>query len=54
MANRGKTEISRVAASEMERGQTKPHAVWGYGLQKAPIELVEVFWESTPKKVKAQ
>ena len=45
--------ISKVAASEMERGQTRVRALWGSDRIIDSAILVEWFWESQPERVKA-
>ena len=45
--------ISKVAASEMERGQTGVRACWGSDRVIDLISLAEWFWESQPERVKA-
>ena len=45
--------ISKVAASEMERGQTRVRALWGSDRVIDSAILVEWFWESQPERVKA-
>ena len=50
---RKKNSISKVAASEMERGQTRVRALWGSDRIIDSVILVEWFWESQPERVKA-
>ena len=45
--------ISKVAASEMERGQTGVRACRGSDRGIDSVSLMERFWESLPKRVKA-
>ena len=45
--------ISKVAASEMERGQTRVRALWGSDRGIDSVILMERFWESLPQRVKA-
>ena len=45
--------ISKVAASEMERGQTMVRAPWGSDRIIDSLILAERFWESLPERVKA-
>ena len=45
--------ISKVAASEMERAQTRVRALWGSDRGIDSTSLAEWFWESQPKRVKA-
>ncbi len=45
--------ISKVAASEMERGQTRVRALWGSDRIIDSVILIEWFWESQPERVKA-
>ena len=45
--------ISKVAASEMERGQTELRAIRGSDCIIDSVILGERFWESRPKRVKA-
>ena len=45
--------ISKVAASEMERGQTGVRALRGSDRVIDSVILVEWFWESQPERVKA-
>ena len=45
--------ISKVAASEMERGQTMVRAPWGSDRIIDSLILAERFWESLPQRVKA-
>ena len=45
--------ISKVAASEMERGQTRARAFWGSDRIIDSTILAERFWESLPERVKA-
>ena len=45
--------ISKVAASEMERGQTGVRACRGSDRGIDSASLMERFWESLPKRVKA-
>ena len=45
--------ISKVAASEMERGQTEMRASRGSDRIIDSTNLAERFWESLPKRVKA-
>ena len=45
--------ISKVAASEMERGQTRVRALWGSDRGIDSVNLMERFWESLPQRVKA-
>ena len=45
--------ISKVAASEMERGQTEMHAFRCSDRIIDSTNLAERFWESLPKRVKA-
>ena len=45
--------ISKVAASEMERGQTGVRACRGSDRGIDSVNLMERFWESLPKRVKA-
>ena len=47
------TSISKVAASEMERGQTMVRAPWGSERVIDSSIPAERFWESLPKRVKA-
>ena len=47
------TSISKVAASEMERGQTRARAFWGSDRIIDSTILAERFWESLPERVKA-
>ena len=47
------TSISRVAASEMERGQTVVRAQRGSDRIIDSVILAERFWESLPERVKA-
>ena len=47
------TSISKVAASEMERGQTRMRASWGSDRIIDSASLMERFWESRPERVKA-
>ena len=47
------TSISKVAASEMERGQTRVRALWGSDCIIDSLILAEWFWESQPERVKA-
>ena len=47
------TSISKVAASEMERGQTMVRAPWGSDRIIDSFILAERFWESLPERVKA-
>ena len=47
------TSISKVAASEMERGQTRVRALWGSDRIIDSSSLAEWFWESQPERVKA-
>ena len=47
------TSISKVAASEMERAQTRVHASWGSDRIIDSWVLAERFWESRPERVKA-
>ena len=47
------TSISKVAASEMERGQTMVRAPWGSDRIIDSLILAERFWESLPERVKA-
>ena len=54
---RKKRSISKVAASEMERAQTKVRALWGSELHWAftpddSMTIVEWFWEDQPERVK--
>ena len=44
--------ISKVAASEMERGQTGVRALRGSDRVIDSVILVERFWESRPERVK--
>ena len=44
--------ISKVAASEMERGQTGVRACRGSDRGIDSVSLMERFWESQPKRVK--
>ena len=48
-----RTSISKVAASEMERGQTMVRAPWGSDRVIDSSIPAERFWESLPKRVKA-
>ena len=50
---RKKKSISKVAASEMERGQTMVRALWGSDRIIDSLILAERFWESLPERVKA-
>ena len=50
---RKKKSISKVAASEMERGQTMVRAPWGSDRIIDSLILAERFWESLPERVKA-
>ena len=50
---RKKTSISKVAASEMERGQTGMRAFRGSNRIIDSSILAERFWESLPERVKA-
>ena len=50
---RKKNSISKVAASEMERGQTGVRACRGLDRGIDSVSLMERFWESLPKRVKA-
>ena len=50
---RKKKSISKVAASEMERGQTGVRALRGSDRIIDLISLAEWFWESQPERVKA-
>ena len=45
--------ISKVAASEMERGQTMVRAPWGSDRIIDSLILAERFWENLPERVKA-
>ena len=45
--------IFKVAASEMERGQTRVRALWGSDRGIDSVNLMERFWESLPQRVKA-
>ena len=45
--------ISKVAASEMERAQTRVRAPWGSDRGIDSSSLAEWFWESQPERVKA-
>ena len=45
--------ISKVAASEMERGQTGVRACRGSDRGIDSVSLMERFWESLPERVKA-
>ena len=45
--------ISKVAASEMERGQTGVRACRGSDRGIDSVSLMERFWESQPQRVKA-
>ena len=45
--------ISKVAASEMERGQTMVRAPWGSDRGIDSMSLAESFWEMLPERVKA-
>ena len=45
--------ISKVAASEMERGQTGVRACRGSDRGIDSVSLMERFWESLPQRVKA-
>ena len=45
--------ISKVAASEMERGQTGVRALRGSDRIIDSTNLAERFWESRPERVKA-
>ena len=47
------TSISKVAASEMERGQTVVRAQRGSDRIIDSVILAERFWESLPERVKA-
>ena len=47
------TSISKVAASEMERAQTRMRASWGSDRIIDPWPLAEWLWESQPERVKA-
>ena len=47
------TSISKVAASEMERGQTGMRAFRGSDHRRDSTDLAERFWESLPERVKA-
>ena len=50
---RKKTSISRVAASEMGRAQTRVRALWGSDCRNDSLRIVERFWEDRPERVKA-
>ena len=50
---RKKKSISKVAASEMERGQTTVLAPWGSDRGIDSSNPAESFWEKLPKRVKA-
>ena len=45
--------ISKVAASEIERAQTRVRALWGSDRIIDSKVLAEWFWESQPERVKA-
>ena len=46
-------EMSSVAASERDRGQTREHALWGCGLTNVREILAEERWKAQPKRVTA-
>ena len=50
---RKKTSISKVAASEMERAQTKMRAFWGSDCIIDSGEIAERSWKDLPERVKA-
>ena len=50
---RKKKSISKVAASEMERGQTMVRASWGSDCHQARGKLVERTWKDLTKRVKS-
>ena len=50
---RKKTSISKVAASEMERAQTRVRAPWGSDCNYDSADLTERSWKDRPKRVKA-